>query len=240
MKSLYIAKVGTTFSTTAQQFGDFDQWTAAPLADTNLPIHVLDIQTGADFPQPDECAGLLITGSHAMVTDELPWSLALEEWIRVLLREEIPLFGICYGHQLLAKAAGGVVDYHPAGKEIGTVEIHCQSEAATDPLFHDLPQDFTGHTTHSQSVLELPPGAVRLAANNFEPNHAFRHGCSAWGVQFHPEYSTTIMRAYIEEQATELEASGRDLQQLLAKVRETPIATLILKRFAEFAAAKIA
>ena len=232
MRKLYIFKIGTTFSTIAKQLGDFDRWTAAALGAVAVQTCILDVENGAALPQVEECAGVVITGSHAMVTDKLPWSIKLEKWIPLLLKASVPLFGICYGHQLLAQAAGGQVGFHPQGKEIGTVPVHQLSEDADDPLFHSLPQSFVVHATHSQSVLRLPPGATRLAANDYEPNHAFRLGDCAWGVQFHPEYNGDIMRSYINEQEEELKSAGLDSAELCRTVSETPVAAEPLRNFA--------
>jgi GMP synthase (glutamine-hydrolysing) len=71
-----------------------------------------------------------------------------------------------------------------------------------------------------------------LAANAFEPNHAFRLGNFAWGVQFHPEYSADIMRSYIKEQAKELTSAGMNVSDLLRAVSETPVAAKTLTNFA--------
>ena len=148
---------------------------------------------------------------------------------------EIPLLGICYGHQLLGRAMGGQVDYHPQGKEVGTFDVRLRTESREDPLFSGLPPQFPVHATHSQSVLTLPPGAVLLAENDFDPHHAFRLGPCAWGVQFHPEYDSRIMRDYIQAQANSLVDTGRNPESLLGAVRETPAANSILKKFADLA-----
>jgi GMP synthase (glutamine-hydrolysing) len=168
-----------------------------------------------------------------MVTDDLPWSVKVEEWLVSLLEDDTPIFGICYGHQLLARAAGGRVGYCPSGKEIGTVSVELLVESANDPLLRSLPQSLLAHVTHAQTVLDLPPGATRLATNTHEPNHAFRLGQCAWGVQFHPEYSADIMRSYVEQQAEELESAGMDVPQILSTVRETPDAAQTLEIFAD-------
>lgn len=239
MKKLYILKVGTTFPALAKQLGDFDAWTAAGLEGMSVPIAVWDVELGAALPNPEQCAGVVITGSHAMVTDSLPWSVAIENWIPSLLNANIPLLGICYGHQLLARAAGGEVGYHPQGKEIGTVAVELLPVALQDPLFQTLPDQFRAHATHAQTVLGLPPGATRLAGNSFEPNHAFTLGGCAWGVQFHPEYSADIMRGYIQAQASSLEKAGKDVAALLAGVAETPVAAAVLRNFATLVATRL-
>lgn len=233
MKKFYLIKTGSTFPATAQCFGDFDRWTASALCSTSLPIEIVDAECGAMLPPAEDCAGVAITGSHAMVTDNLPWSLRLEAWIPHLLEAHVPLLGICYGHQLLARAAGGKVGFHPQGLEVGTVMIDRLPSAEEDPLFRALPASFSAHVTHSQTVLTLPTDAYCLASNDFEPHHAFRLGDCAWGVQFHPEYSTDIMRSYIEAQTDELLSAGQDATGLLRDVKETPVAAEIARRFGQ-------
>jgi len=240
MNKLYIIKVGTTYSTTAKEFGDFDVWTVAALGDVDAEICIVDAEHGAALPNAGKCAGVVITGSHAMVTDDLPWSVKIEKWIPSLLDASTPLFGICYGHQMIARAAGGQVGFHPRGKEIGTVAIDLLSDCANDTLFRSLPRSFVVHVAHSQAVLHLPPHATRLAANAYESNHAFRLGDSAWGVQFHPEYNADIMRSYINEQGEELKSAGMNVSELLSAVSETPVAGGLLRNFARIVEERLA
>jgi len=233
MKKLIVVKTGTTFPATKEKFGDFDKWTAEALGSFDLDITIVDVELNDPLPTPDQCAGVTITGSHAMVTDDLPWSLNIEKWITELLKADVPIFGICYGHQLLARAAGGTVGYHPQGKEVGTVTIQLLNNHIDDPLFCDLPQTFKVHATHAQSVLRLPDAAVLLARNPYEAHHAFRIGKCAWGVQFHPEYSPKIMRSYIEHQTDVLQKAGQNTNQLLTDVSETPVATELYQKFGQ-------
>jgi GMP synthase (glutamine-hydrolysing) len=238
MKKLYIIKIGTTFPATQRRLGDFDLWTANALDSVDIELGIVDAEHGAPLPKEEECNGVIITGSHAMVTDNVPWSVKLEKWISLLLSARLPIFGICYGHQLLARAGGGEVGFHPHGKEIGTVSIQSLPACVDDPIFQTLPQSFLAHVTHLQTVLKLPKATVRLAANTHEPHHAFRLGQCAWGVQFHPEYNVDIMRAYIQEETNELESAGLDIHQLLDSVTETPIAAQLLKNFGNFVIAR--
>jgi GMP synthase (glutamine-hydrolysing) len=191
------------------------------------------MEHGDELPNVSDCTGVIITGSHAMVTESLPWSIRLEKWIPSLLNAKIPLLGVCYGHQLLVKSMGGEVGFHPDGKEIGTVEIKLKPEYINDALFQSLPQRFNVHVSHSQTVLRMPPGAVSLAANAHDPNQAIRLGDSAWGVQFHPEYDASIMQSYIREQARELNSKGQNVSELLHNVKETPYSAQILRNFTQ-------
>jgi GMP synthase (glutamine-hydrolysing) len=234
MKKLYIIKAGTTFPNILEKFGDFDKWTLEALGDVEIETSILDVENGAELPKAKDCAGVVITGSHAMVTEKLPWSVRLERWIPSLIEAKTPFFGICYGHQLLAEATGGEVGFHKMGKEIGTVEVELVSDYADDHLFKELPNSFSVHATHAQTVLKLPKGARRLAANSYEPNHVFCVGECAWGVQFHPEYNVDIMCAYIEAQEKDLQTKGTDIKNILGSVDDTPVASQVFRNFAHF------
>jgi GMP synthase (glutamine-hydrolysing) len=234
-KKLFIIKVGTTFPETAHEFGDFDRWTLNGLGCNQGEAVVVDAEHGEPLPSADECSGVVITGSHDMVTDNLPWSSEVTKWIPSLLKVDVPFLGICYGHQLLAHALGGEVGFHPKGAEVGTVDIRLVPQCMNDPLLGPLPSIFAAHVTHAQTVISLPEGAVRLAMNSFEPNHAFRIGKCAWGVQFHPEYNANIMKSYIINEAEDLSREGIDIRPVLDSVMETPVAASILRGFCQIA-----
>jgi GMP synthase (glutamine-hydrolysing) len=169
-----------------------------------------------------------------MVTDQASWMVKVEAWIPSVLKQNIPCLGICFGHQLLAQAMGGLVDYHDGGREIGTVAITLTQEGKQDPLTGTLPSEFFGHTTHAQTVKKLPIGAKLLAQNSFESHHAYRIGKNAWGVQFHPEFTADIMKGYVIEQASALINGGYDIETLQSSICNTNNANGPLKRFVGF------
>ncbi len=123
MSSFVVIKAGTTFPNIARKYGDFEDWVCQGVGIAPDQLSLFDAIRGDSLPSAKECSGVVVTGSHSMVTDELDWSEHLIEWIAELLDAGVPFLGICYGHQLLARAAGGTVGYHPLGKEIGTVDI---------------------------------------------------------------------------------------------------------------------
>jgi GMP synthase (glutamine-hydrolysing) len=229
LKSFVIIKTGSTLSPIRQRFGDFEDWMNAGCGLYGAPV--IDVAGGEALPLPGTLVGAIITGSPAMVTDQSEWMQSLAVWVRQAVREEIPVLGVCFGHQLLAQAMGGHVDYHPEGREIGTVAIELTEEGKRDALLGHLPERFTAHVTHAQSVIRLPANAVRLAANTYEAHQAFRVGECAWGVQFHPEFSAAIMRGYVDEHAAALHEQGRDVAALKAAIADTEAANALLKRF---------
>lgn len=238
MKKIFIFKTGETFAECKTQFGDFDEWikNAIQLPTDVVEIVSIDVLAGEPLPQFKECLAVIITGSHAMVSERLDWSVEIETWLQQSVPHAVPVLGICYGHQLIAQAFGGKVDFHPQGIEVGTVEIECNRiNAAEDALFATKPRCFFGQVTHSQSVIQLPANAVNLACNSHEPNQAYRIGDRIWGVQFHPEFPQEVMPAYINNQIQAIDDAGLDKQTLLEQVRSTPEATALLQQFVDFA-----
>ncbi len=180
----------------------------------------------------------MITGAHAMVTEKHDWSERTAGWIPGVIDAGVPLMGICYGHQLIAHALGGHVDYNPRGAEYGTVKIRCTAHYQENILFGHLPPQFDAFASHSQSVIERPPGAQLLAGSALEPVQACFLPPLTWGVQFHPEFNPHITAAYIRATAQKLLAAGLDPGRLVAGLRDTPFSHTIIKRFADIALTK--
>lgn len=134
-----------------------------------------------ELPPHFDFDGVIVSGSAASVYWDEPWIRPLIDWIAEAADRDLPILGVCYGHQALAEALGGRVvgmdDY-----EIGYREV----THTGDELFEGIDPTFTVFTTHQDAVVELPPGATLIAENDYGV-HAFRKG-HAWGVQFHPEY----------------------------------------------------
>ncbi len=234
LKKLFILKVGDTLPELAARRGDFEDWFIAGLGLDSDHVAVFDPRAGSDFPPLEQAAGLLLTGSHSMVTEHLDWSERTAQWTKSAVEAGIPTLGVCYGHQLLAYAFGGQVGNNPNGTQEGTTTIQLTHEGLNDPLLGGLGvKRFEAQVSHAQSALELPPGAICLAFDAWDANQAFRMGPNAWGVQFHPEMDAEIARTYIQAEQAELLEQGQNPAEILAGVRETPIAARVLRRFAK-------
>lgn len=231
MKPVLIIRTGRAPDPIRARHGDFPHWfrLGAQLAPER--VRVVDVAAGEALPPPGEVAGALITGSAAMVTERAAWSERTAGWIRDAMDLELPLFGVCYGHQLMAHALGGRVDYLPGGREIGTMLIRVAEHAKNDAVASTLPASFRAHTTHEQSVLELPKEATVLAGSERDPHHLLRYGKNAVSVQFHPEFNADVMRAYIHRKRADMHREGFDPHHTFRQVAPTPIARRLIRYF---------
>ncbi|HAL22133.1 MAG TPA: glutamine amidotransferase, partial [Stenotrophomonas sp.] len=115
---------------TLRRYGRFPHWIRVAAGLEEQQTVVVDVEHGAALPDARRFAGVLVSGSAAYVTDRAEWSERSAAWLREAAHDGVPVFGICYGHQLLAHALGGEVAYNPAGRESGTIELELDPAAA--------------------------------------------------------------------------------------------------------------
>ncbi len=218
-----------------RRHGGFPHWIRVAAGLPPQDAVVVDVEAGQALPDARAFAGVIVTGSAAMVTERRDWSETSARWLRDAAHAGAPVFGICYGHQLLAHALGGEVGDNPAGREMGTVDIALREDARDDALFAGLPPRIKAQATHLQTVLRAPDGAVVLAGSALDACHAFRWGAHAWGVQFHPEFGRTHMRGYVAARREALQREGRCVRTLSRKIGAAPHARAVLRRFVRHA-----
>ena len=171
--------------------------------------HELETWHTAEAAQaPAEPAGydaVMVFGGAMHVDHEAehPWLVAEKRTIAGLLREGVPLLGVCLGSQLLAEAAGGSARA-AARPEIGWFEVEVAPEGAADPLLGPLAPAFCAFEWHSYECV-LPATAVKLASTPL-CTQAFRVGPQAWGIQFHAEVSRADLVGWIDGFETDPDA----------------------------------
>ncbi|MEO7052426.1 MAG: glutamine amidotransferase [Rhodanobacter sp.] len=232
MKPVLIIRAGRAPDAIRARHGDFPHWFRLVAGLRLDQVQVVDVAADEVLPPAQAVAGAIITGSAAMVTERLAWSERVAGWIRDAMDEELPLFGVCYGHQLMSHALGGRVDYLPGGREIGTQPIELARGHEGDALTRVLHDGFRAHTTHEQSVLEPPSGATTLARSARDPHQLLRYSPNAVSAQFHPEFNAEVMRAYIRRKRADLHREGADPERIYRAVAATPVARRLLRQFA--------
>ena len=232
MKKLLIIKTGDTFPEIKTVDGDFEDMFVSSLEGINVDITVYDARDQLPLPELNDYSAVIITGSHSMVTDCEPWSERLLPYIKEMLATNTPTLGVCYGHQLIAKALGGEIDFHPEGPQAGSTEITLTDAGKADRLLGESPETFKVNAGNSQRISKLPNEAIVLAGNDFEPHQAVKFGEAMWGLQFHPEFNRSVTCAYIDRTAEVLTKHRRDAESIKASCINTRESKDILRNFA--------
>jgi GMP synthase-like glutamine amidotransferase len=176
------------------------------------------------FPNSVEAAdGWLITGSKHAAYEDLAWIRRLEGFIREIYAAGKPLVGICFGHQVIATALGGVVEKFDGGWSVGRVEYQMHGFDSPVPVL----------AWHQDQVTRLPADAKVIGHTDFCANAMLIYGDKILSVQPHPEFSGSFMQGLIRTRGRGLVPDDQ-LAEASATL-EQPLATQkIADMFADF------
>lgn len=158
----------------AEGVGEIAAW--AERRHVLLEIHRADL---GELPA-DALAPCLLLGGPYAVNDAPPWLQRESQWLRERIADEVPVFAICLGAQLLAAALGASIQ-RMRQPETGWTRIDFTAGGTLDAL-----------QWHADSFT-LPPGARSMALSAHCPQQMFAHGTRHVGVQFHPEWNTATV-----------------------------------------------
>jgi GMP synthase-like glutamine amidotransferase len=161
-------------------------------------LQYVDAAAASALPDPLRHEAIVLMGGPMSTNDRLPWIEPELALIRRAAETRRPVLGVCLGAQLVAKALGGRVYPNPS-KEIGWFPIHWTETAASDPLFHELPDPLTTFHWHGETF-DLPSGAEWLAYSDLCRNQAFRYGSNIYGLQFHIEVTPDMIDDWCGQQ----------------------------------------
>jgi GMP synthase-like glutamine amidotransferase len=156
-------------------------------ADLGLAVHTVALHAGEPLPAAVSgySAAVSLGASDAAYDDTVPWLAAELAFVDRLLAAEVPVLGICFGAQMLARVLGARV-YRLSEPEIGWVRTPGSCPAMPEGPWLSWHYDAFG----------LPAGAAQLAANEVAVQ-GFSVGRHT-GVQFHPEATRPIVRSWVE------------------------------------------
>lgn len=167
------------------------------------------------FPdRPDQCDAWLLTGSKFGAYEGHPWIARLEDFIRAAHAADVPMAGICFGHQVIAQALGGRVEKFAGGWAAGRKEYAFEG-LGTIAL----------NAWHQDQVTAVPPGARVVGSNDFCANAALVYGDAILTVQPHPEIRNPYLEGLLDVRAPgvvpqdEIEAARAGIGKPLDDVR---------------------
>ena len=156
--------------------------------------------------------GIAITGSGLHIYNAGPEVVRQVDLVRAALSTGTPVFGSCWGLQVITAAAGGSVRKNPKGREIGFGRgIRLTEAGRKHPMYVGKLDVFNAPTVHLDEVETLPPGATVLATNAMSEVQSAEirtNGSVAWAVQYHPEYPLREVAAIVRRIGTRLIEEG--------------------------------
>jgi len=165
---------------------------------------------GGTLPRDlDGVSGVIALGGPMNVadSDKFPWLAQELDLIRDAHTRQLPLVGICLGHQLIAKALGGEVVQAPK-PEWGFTRMQQTPSGNVDIILAGIPWGSYQFQMHFQEVTTAPEGATVLAGSAACKIQAFRVGLRTYGFQYHFEHTRAMLDALVRDQA-----AGADMQQ---------------------------
>ena len=164
--------------------GQYNQLIARRIRECHVYSEVKPYDTPIDEIEQSHYKGIIFTGGPCSVNDDHAPQID-----PAIFSLDIPILGICYGAQLMAKTLGGEV-VRPQKREYGMVELHVEAS----PLFDSIPEYTSCWMSHTDLITTLPQGFVVTAQTENCPVAAMENASQKrYAVQFHPEVNHTPM-----------------------------------------------
>ena len=198
-----ILEMGVLPETLAQKHGSFFDlirtWLGNNEQDVALEYSQFVVCNGDALPAPSDFDAYVVSGSKFSVYEDLPWIHATKAFLNQVAALKIPMFGICFGHQLMAEAFGGKVEKSDKGWGVG---IDCYQ-------FADVAQDVLVY--HQDQVMSLPESAQVRAHSGHCEYGVLEYDFPALSVQFHPEFTQGLVMDLLERSRSDFgeEAAAR-------------------------------
>ncbi|ABV37136.1 GMP synthase - glutamine amidotransferase domain [Shewanella sediminis HAW-EB3] len=159
--------------------------------DAKIGFKVYRVTEGVYPESIDECDVYITTGSRYSVNDDAPWIAEFQAFITQLYLTKKKFIGICFGHQMMAKALGGEVVTSPKGWGIGVMITTIKHR----PTWMEMDaQQLALVVSHRDQVTKMPTGSVLIAGSEFCPCYMMQLNDHFLGIQGHPEFSKSYAK----------------------------------------------
>ena len=191
-----ILKCDSTSEHFRKEHGDYQDWYKSLFLSVEpfLKFETYDVILGEYPKRLHENDVYLISGSRYGANDGDKWIDVLEKFVLELKSQKHPLVGICFGHQMIAKALGGKTELSTKGWGVG---VQKYQKIVTEPWLEPDIEQFSILSFHKDQVSKLPKDAVLIAENDFCPYSAYYIGEWLISFQGHPELTKDYIRALL-------------------------------------------
>lgn len=182
-----ILETGRPPDNLAPVYGDYPGMVQQWLGNMDAEFSSYAVLDG-EFPaSPNDADLWVITGSKFGAYEDHAWIPPLEEFIRHVRSAERLMFGICFGHQIIAQALGGVVRKSEKGWGLGVHEYPTTDNWPAE--LGNAPEKIAIQAYHQDQVEEKPEDAITIATTEFCEHGALWYPGFAITVQGHPEFA---------------------------------------------------
>lgn len=182
-----ILQTGRTPDEMREKHGDYDDLFKRMLGGRGFDFVTFPALDGVLPDTVDEADGWLITGSKFGVYEGHDWIPPLEEFLRAAYARGVPIVGVCFGHQVLAQALGGVVEKFAGGWSVGPTDYSTPDGRSERVM-----------AWHQDQVTKLPEDAEVIGSSDFCANAILAYGDKALTIQPHPEFTAEFLADLIE------------------------------------------
>ena len=172
-----------------------------------LDVRRLDLDPAAVPSDLEDVHGVVSLGGAANISDRPAWLEAELNIIRMAHEAQLPVIGICLGHQLVAHALGGEVGPMES-PEAGFVEVRLTPPGQTDRILSGQRWALPQFQSHGQEVKKAPPGAKVFGVSDACPVQIFMAGLRTFGFQYHFEMDRKAIDTVAAEQPGIFEKAG--------------------------------
>ena len=196
MMKIGILLVGRASEDLVDEYGTYAEMLIALI---NTEEQVFEFKTfnilDDEFPKDHlECDGWIVTGSPHGVYEDHSWIPTVSQLINNVYEANLPIFGVCFGHQLIAQALGGHVEKSEKGWGLG---LHTYQVNNKPDYMSNLSEKVTLNICHQDQVLRPPQGATVYAKSEFCENAGFYIKDKVLTMQAHPEFLVDFTKALL-------------------------------------------
>lgn len=192
---------------------------------------VFKIKSGDMFPSLSlsDYSACIHTGSSLSILDDTSFMDGATRFVKEASLAGVPQMGICYGHQLIARATVGVLAVARSSSiEVGWLEVNFLPEWPVKGLRSNKA---VWHS-HYDCVVKLPPDSVITASNSHTKIQAFVNlKMKLFGTQFHPEFDRESGNKVFADDAELFNKNGISLEKTLASGPDFETGKVIFSHF---------